>query len=222
MMKVDVSLEIPKTGSPVPHLCSVHSRDGRGKYGDPEFRGNCSGQLIRDVLEYFAPQTCLDPMEGSGTCRDVCKKLGVEYDGFDLSDGIDALHQGNFSWCGIEFDFVWLHPPYWNMIKYNTESRCLSRSKSLDVYLEQLSSVIENCLSVLAENGHLAILIGDITRKGQCYQLPFEVWKIATEQFGLRLAVPEIIRLQHGATSTKRQYSHSFIPRLHDVLMIFE
>lgn len=222
MPRIEVSLEVPKTGSPVPSLCSVHATDGRGHYGDPNFRGNCSGALIRDVLEYFGPKTCLDPMEGSGTCRDVCESLGIHYDGFDLSNGFDALDRNNYSVAGIIYDFVWLHPPYYNMLKYNDDLRCLSRAEKLDSFLERLSVVIGNCLGVLARNGHLAILIGDVTRRGECYQLPFLTWQLVADYHRLRLAAPEIIRLQHGATSTMREYSHAFIPRLHDVLMVFK
>ena len=106
MPNLDVSLSIPKTGSPVPTLCSVHSTDTRGNYGNPQFRGNCSGELIKDVLQFFAPNTCLDPMEGSGTCRDVCKELKIDYYGFDLTNGIDARRPRNFIGCDV--DFVWL------------------------------------------------------------------------------------------------------------------
>ncbi len=221
MPKLDVSLEIPVTGSPVPTLCSVHATDGRGEFGDPRFPGNCSGALIRDVLEFFQPQTCIDPMEGSGTCRDVCRELGIHYDGFDLSGGFDALDRNNYSNGGIKYEFVWLHPPYWDMIKYSDDTRCLSQGKSLGDFLEKLSVVLENCLSVLAHNGNLAILMGDITRRGDCYELPFYTWIVA-KCLGLRLLGPEIMRLQHGATSTRREYTHAFIPRLHDVLMIFK
>ena len=221
MPKIDVSLEIPVTGSPVPTLCSVHATDGRGEFGDPRFPGNCSGTLIRDVLEYFSPASCLDPMEGSGTCRDVCQELGIHYDGFDLSSGFDALDRDNYSVSGIMYDFVWLHPPYWDMIKYGDDTRCLSQGRSLGDFLNRLSVVLDNCLSVMARNGHLAILMGDRTRRGDCCELPFFTWAVA-KCFGLRLLGPEIMRLQHGASSTRREYAHAFIPRLHDVLMIFK
>ena len=62
----------PKTGSPVPELTSIHSRVERGPYGNSKYRGNCGGYLIRDMLLYFKPRRVLDPMTGSGTCRDVC------------------------------------------------------------------------------------------------------------------------------------------------------
>jgi hypothetical protein len=80
----------PKTASPVPWLTSIHGTPGRGDYGDPSYRGNCSGLLIRDLLQYFGPRRVLDPMEGGGTCRDVCSELGITYEGRDLKEGFDA------------------------------------------------------------------------------------------------------------------------------------
>jgi hypothetical protein len=63
--------EAPVTASPVPWLTSIHCTPGRGDYGDPGYRGNCSGLLVRDLLRFYQPRRVLDPMEGAapaGTC----------------------------------------------------------------------------------------------------------------------------------------------------------
>lgn len=80
----------PKTGSPVPWLTSIHAIPGRGDYGDPAYRGNCSGLLIRDLLLYHQPRRVLDPMSGGGTCRDVCRELEIECVSLDIRSGQDA------------------------------------------------------------------------------------------------------------------------------------
>src|SRR4051794_38549332 len=68
----------PITGSPVPHLTSLYHFDRAGEYGDRKWPGNCGGNLIKDLLTYFKPQgLIMDPMSGSGTCRDVCNELGL-------------------------------------------------------------------------------------------------------------------------------------------------
>src|SRR5262249_9698849 len=46
--------EGPNTQSPVPTLTSIHATPGRGPYGDPAYRGNCSGLVIRDLLRFYA------------------------------------------------------------------------------------------------------------------------------------------------------------------------
>ena len=62
----------PRTASPVPELTSIHGTRNRGPYGRRHYRGNCDGHLIKKLLRYFRPKRVLDPMTGSGTCRDVC------------------------------------------------------------------------------------------------------------------------------------------------------
>src|SRR6266850_373836 len=65
----------PRNASPVPHLTSLYHFDRAGEYGDRGYAGNCGGNLIKDLLLYFQPGLLLDPMAGSGTCRDVCTEL---------------------------------------------------------------------------------------------------------------------------------------------------
>ena len=121
----------PITTSPVPWLTSIHATPGRGEYGNAGYRGNCSGLLIRDLLMFYRPRRVLDCMEGGGTCRDVCKELAISYEGRDLKAGFDATRAESFAGLGT-FDFVWLHPPYWQMIRYNSDGRCLSNAPTLE------------------------------------------------------------------------------------------
>ena len=213
--------EAPRTNSPVPWLTSLHTRPGRGPYGDPRYRGNCSGLLIEDLLHFYQPRRVLDPMEGGGTCRDVCSALGIPYEGFDLKMGFDATHAENYERLG-RFDFIWLHPPYWRMIAYNeADARCLSSASTLRAFLERLRLVLGNCRGVLAASGKLAVLIGDGKHEGRYLGLPFRVLNLAAAE-GLWLAAPEIIRFGHGSTSSRRAYSGSFIPRMHDICLVLE
>ena len=209
---------VPKTASPVPTLTSIHATDGRGSYGNPRYRGNCSGLLIRDLLRYYQPKRVLDPMAGGGTCRDVCRELQIECRSFDLHAGFDAQDAKSYRDLG-EFDFIWLHPPYWKMICYGDDPRCLSNAPTLADFQRRLRSVIRNCRLVLAEHGHLAILIGDGKHEGEYLRLPFRTLRLAAREH-LWLAAPEIVRFQHGATSSAKQYTTSFIPRLHDLCLV--
>jgi hypothetical protein len=80
----------PVTASPVPDLTSLYHKDDAGSYGRRDYPGNCGGELIRDLLRYFRPRMVCDPMTGSGTCRDVCRELGVDSMSADLKTGFDA------------------------------------------------------------------------------------------------------------------------------------
>lgn len=208
----------PVTGSPVPWLTSLHATPGRGPYGDPRYRGNCSGRLIKDLLCYYQPRRVLDPMQGGGTCRDVCTELGIPYCGDDLRAGFDATRTESYATLG-RFDFVWLHPPYWRMIRYSDDPRCLSNAPTLSEFLERLRLVFRGCLSVLAPGGHLAVLMGDGKHQGRYLGLPFHTL-CAAEAEGLWLAAPEIVRFSHGTTSARQVYRTRFIPRLHDLCLV--
>lgn len=210
----------PKTASPVPWLTSIHATKGRGRYGDASYRGNCSGLLIRDLLSYYRPRRVLDPMCGSGTCGDVCRELDIDCRAHDLRRGFDATKPAHFANIG-QYDFVWMHPPYWNVIRYGDDPQCLSNSKTVSDFLRRLRAAVHNCVGVLAQGGHVAILMGDCKHEGEYLGLPFLTLGIAKTE-GLWLAAPEIIRFSHGATSSAKRYNTSFIPRLHDVCLVLK
>ena len=212
--------QAPLTKSPVPWLTSIHATEGRGPYGDSKYRGNCSGLLIRDLLLYYRPVRVLDPMSGGGTCWDVCHALDIPCVSFDLRQGFDATDSACYASLGV-CDFVWLHPPYWNMIRYNDHPRCLSNAPTLDAFVDSLRTVLRNCASVLSPAGQVAILMGDGKHQGRYMGLPFRTFSAAAEE-GYELAAPEIIRFGHGSTSSQKAYSFSFIPRLHDVCLVLK
>ena len=158
--------KVPQTNSPVPSLTSLHATDGRGPYGDPRYRGNCSGRFIKDLLMFYQPRSVFDPMEGGGTCGDVCRELGIDYTGRDLKTGHDAMNPESYGDLP-KFDFIWMHPPYWNMIPYSEDVRCLSTASSVGAWAYRMRLVIRNCVSVLNPNGHMAVLIGDGKHQGR-------------------------------------------------------
>lgn len=162
-----------------------------------------------------------DCMQGGGTCRDVCEELGIEFVGADLKTDFDAIDSAQFRDLG-RFDFIWLHPPYWKMVSYNSDDiRCMSNAKTLDDFVSQLTQVLRNCRSVLSPNGHLALLIGDMREQGTYQGLPFHAFNAAANA-GFWLAAPEIVRFQHGASSSKKAYTTAFIPRLHDLCFVLK
>lgn len=210
---------VPKTRSPVPSLCSIHATPGRGNFGDAGYRGNCSGLLVHDLLLYYRPTRVFDPMSGGGTCRDVCEELGIECVSRDVRSGFDAADATSFRGLG-EFDFVWLHPPYWKMIHWSNDPRCLANAPTLADFLDRLQAVLLNCRRVLRHPGVLAVLMGDLREKGRYLALPFRTLS-AAEAVGLELAAPEIIRFSHGTTSAaEKEYPVSIIPRVHDVCLL--
>ena len=214
----------PRNGSPVPHLTSLYHNADAGKYGDRSYPGNCGGNLIKDLLLYFRPRLVLDPMTGSGTCRDVCKELRVPCRSGDIHQGFDATSSDAMRLlAGTEqVDFVWAHPPYWRQKLYAADERDLSRTQTLDAFLDRYAAFIQAAAGVLAPGGRLAILMGDYSdREAGFVPLVYHTKRLAFEA-GLRQCCTDIIRFSHGASSSSKVYRSAFIPGLHDVCMIFE
>ena len=210
----------PITGSPVPHLTSLYHNHKAGEYGDRSWPGNCGGNLIKDLLMYFRPELCCDPMSGSGTCRDVCDELGIPCMAWDIHEGFDACDPKDFP--KDMFDFVWAHPPYYRMKLYAQDSRDLSRSPTVEHFLVRYGQFVRNCAGALKKGGKLAILMGDYTDREAGYlPLVYHTKRLAFAA-GLTQHCTDIIRFSHGASSGKKVYKSAFIPGLHDVCTIFE
>jgi hypothetical protein len=210
----------PVNASPVPHLTSLYHFDRAGKYGDRRYPGNCGGNLIQDLLRFYRPANVFDPMTGSGTCRDVCREMGIYCYSSDLHAGVDACDASQFPrGC---FEFAWIHPPYWRQKLYTDDTRDLSRTATLAAFLERYRSLIANCAGALLPGGKLAILMGDYCdREAGFVPLTYYTKQLAFE-LGLRQCCTDIIRFSHGASSSRKVYRSSFIPGLHDVCMVFK
>lgn len=204
---------------PSASLTSVVSYPERGNYGNNKWRGNCSGELIKDLLNWYQPKKAFDPMVGSGTFLDVCQELGVDHYALDLNPaygGWDALNDE----IPESSDFTFFHPPYHNMITYSgnmwgeADPRDLSRCFSYEDFIKKLNHITAKLLSSLRKGGRLAVLVGDYKKKGQLYSIQKDmIWPGTPEQV--------IIKLQHNAESYKTNYSGKFIPIVHEYVLIF-
>lgn len=211
----------PITGSPVPHLTSLYHFHRAGEYGNRSYPGNCGGNLIKDLLNYFKPGLCFDPCAGSGTASEVCEELGIPCFSFDIHQGFDACDTKEFP-ASETFDFIWAHPPYWRMKLYADDPRDLSRSPTLEHFVRRYGQFIRNCAGALKRGGKLCILMGDYSDRDAGYvPLVFHTKRLAFAA-GLAQHCTDIIRFSHGNSSSKKIYRSSFIPGLHDVCMIFE
>ncbi len=221
MSRIAVLPLSPTNGSPVPGLTSLYHKAFAGPYGDRRYPGNCSGEFIKDLFSYFRPQRVLDPMTGSGTCRDVCTALGIECVSFDLFEGTDACDPASYDGLG-EFDFVWLHPPYWRQQQYTSDPRDMSNAPHLSHFLHRYRKLLACCRDALIPGGRMAILMGDYCDRaaGFC-PLVFHTQRICFE-LKMRQHDTQIVRFSHGASSSHKTYRSSFIPGLHDVCTIVQ
>lgn len=212
--------QIPRNASPVPHLTSLYADNDPGPYGDRSYPGNCGGKLIRDLLLFFKPLSVLDPMTGSGTCKDVCRELEIDCQSFDLKSGFDACEPASYLGIG-NVDFIWAHPPYWRQKVYSQSGSCMSQTKSLRAFEDRYRAFVSASATTLNVGGHFAILMGDYSDRQEGFVSLTHMTKTLAFECGLVQACTDIVRFSHGASSSRKSYRSAFIPGLHDVCMVF-
>jgi hypothetical protein len=193
-------------------LTSVVSYPGRGPWGDNRYPGNCSGYMLIDLCATYQPRTVLDPMEGGRTSREVCADMNIAYAGYDLRDGTDSLRDD----IGADYDLIFWHPPYHDMKLYTDDPRDLSRAGSLAAFGALLREGYWRFFDLLAPGGRLAILIGDMRRRGRYEPLTADVARL--DRTHLEVI---IVKIQHNVSSNQTRYGGQFVPILHETLTIF-
>lgn len=206
------------------NMCSVVSYPDRGPWGDSSYRGNCSGHLVKDLILRFGCQSVFDPSEGGGTVRDVVAGINqylrkdIKYEGRDLRQGWNLMTS---PLPDKQYDMVWYHPPYWDIIRYSENRYDLSNAGTLDEFESMLNLCVERLSQVVKRGGIMAILIGDKRKSGQYYAL-FKTL-LMNDKIGQLKAI--IIKIQHNCKSDRTSYEcHNpfLIPIKHEYCLIFQ
>lgn len=208
---------------------SVMSFPERGNYGNSNWRGNTSGYVIKELVEHFKPKLFLDACEGSGTSKDVCKEMGIEYVGLDLYKGQDFTKDYILTQLPKPADICFTHPPYHNMIAYSGSvygkeilDGDTSHCKNAEEFISKSQVMLMNQREATKEGGIYCTLIGD-QRGGnlgsgnfRSYQADFISMMPKDELLSVA------IKLQHNCLSDNRVYNGSFIPIMHEYLLLWK
>ena len=180
--------------------------------GDKDFHGNCSPQTVEQCIWRFSneDQLLLDPMAGSGTALDVCKKYNRRYIGYDIKPPEDRpdIIQNDSRKIPLEeesVDIIFIHPPYWNLTYYTKAEKNLpdlSRAKTVEEYLAMLKEVFKECYRVLKHGKFMCVLLGDLIREGRFIPLCRKATNIA-EEIGF-IDYGYTVKLAHGEVSRKK------------------
>lgn len=229
--KMTGNLDAPNfTMRPMTGLTSIVSYFARGKYGSNAWRGNCSGLLIRDLLNYYRPDTFGDLAVGSGTSIEVAKDLGYTKSNTVFSD-LNPKYGGiDISNPDLDFplmDFIFFHPPYYvfpgssmptysgNMWGKEANPHDGSRITDPIEFKRWFDLCNANLYRLLHKGGRMAILMGDSRYRGDYYSM-FKNMDI----FGEIEQV--IIKEQHNCYADSIKYSGKFIPIEHEYLVIIK
>lgn len=196
---------------------TILSYKERGNWGNANYRGNCSGYIIKDLLEFFKPSKFVEVFSGSGTGEDVSKELGYKNSvHLDLNSGwnalIDEIPTGS--------DFVFSHPPYWDIIEYSKVNKRvnpydLSNKMPYEEFIKRLDKVNSKIYQSLVNGGRHAFLVGDIRKKGNYYSVIKDMAWIGDLEV-------HMVKQQHNTMSGRKQYASNFVAINHEHLLIFK
>ena len=134
--------------------------------------------------------------------------------GGDLKNGFDLTKQE----LPGRYDFCWIHPPYWNIIRYSETRDDLSNCETYEQFRHLLMVCLKRCYNALVLGGRLAVLIGDVRKKGKYTAIIKDILN-----FPLGELRSIIIKVQHNCVSDRKFYGKLEDPLIkHEYCVVFK
>ena len=207
---------------------SIVSYPDRGSYGRNSYRGNCSGKLIKDIIDQYKLRGLSDFMVGSGTTEDVVRETGLRGTFADLNRGFDMMTMD----VPERAENIFWHPPYHDMVVYsNSQYKAadveratglsadtiladdLSRCASWEEFVKKMNHCMLKQFAALEKGGRMFTLVGDMKRRGKLFSMILDLVKPGTVE-------NIIIKAQHNCWSERQEYSGTFVPIVHEYLLV--
>lgn len=213
---------------------SVISHPERGEGGKSSYRGNAGANFMQDVILFGVENTRMqakdflfcDANEGGGTSRDVAKRIGCQYVGLDLMNGNDFTKDSILTALPRPAEMVFTHPPYAEMIAYSgsqwgnkmLDNDLSNPNLSKEAFLEKSQVMLLNQRDAAREGGLYATLIGDMRKQGKFWSFQADYQMMMPKSELISVA----IKMQHNCVSNGKSYGGSFVPIMHEYLLIWK
>ena len=89
--------------------------------------------------------------------------------------------------CIKSVQFVLMHPPYMDIVKFTQKKEDLSQIKNIKEFVDKFKIVCENSLSFLDKDRYFAIVIGDVYKNSEVLPLGFYVMDMIKRSFKVKL-----------------------------------
>ncbi|APC19417.1 DNA adenine modification methylase (plasmid) [Pseudomonas frederiksbergensis] len=203
---------------------SVVSFPDRGPWGKSNYRGNCTGHIVKGFVESYQRRKdglVVDPSVGGGTSADVARDMGLRFFGTDLHQGFNLLVDDLKSHVGEEAHLAWWHPPYAGMLQYSGvewgEANKWDMSRMcLPDFTEALELAVMNIHDAVERGGVYGILMGNLRKGGEYFNLSSLVERVSPGRL-----IDEVIKVQHNCVSDSREYRGRLIRIAHEKLLVF-
>jgi len=183
-------------------LWIMEKRDTSGAHTG-SYWGNFIPQIPNQLFRRYTKEGewILDTFLGSGTSLIESKRLGRNGIGIELQASVVNMAKNNiererntnnvrteiinndstsvnleveFNQIGIDkVQFIIMHPPYHDIIKFSDDEKDLSNAKTTEDFLLMMKKVIDNTYDILEKGRYMAIVIGDKYSKGEWIPLGF-------------------------------------------------
>jgi len=183
-------------------LWVLKKRDKSGEH-KASYWGNFIPQIPNQLLRRYTKKNewVLDTFLGNGTTLIECKRLGRNGIGIELLENIAASakkiiekeksltniitevinadsseldYKAELKRIGIKsVQFLIMHPPYWDIIKFSDKKNDLSNAKSIDEFLNLFGKIVDSTYPILDKKRYFAVVIGDKYSRGEWIPLGF-------------------------------------------------
>lgn len=182
-------------------LWIIEKRDNTGAHNG-NYHGNFVPQIPHQLFTRYTKEGdwILDPFMGSGTSLIEAQRMGRNSIGIDLlpevaTEAYNRIQTEHREDCVVKIvsgdsrsvnmnklldsvgikkiQFVIMHPPYWDIIKFSDNSNDLSNTNTLDLFLDSFGEIIDNTTQYLERYRYCACVIGDKYENGQVVPLGF-------------------------------------------------
>jgi len=238
-------------------LWILEKRDKSGAH-KADYWGNFIPQIPNQFIRRYTKKNdwILDAFAGSGTTLIECKRLSRNGIGIELNSDVIKLARKNLAKeknrnkakiklvggdstkvnlkdelqkAGTKsVQFVFLHPPYWDIIKFSKKKNDLSNAKSVEEFLEMFGRVIDNTCSVLENGRYFAVVIGDKYSDGEWIPLGFyTMQEVMKRGFKLKSTIVKNFDTTKGKMNQKelwhyRALAGGFYIFKHEYIFLFQ
>ena len=180
---------------------------------------------------------------GSGTTLVEAKLLGRNAVGIDINPQSVSISETNLQFqCETKskiftkngdatdlhfikdsrIDFICMHPPYANIIKYSKGIEGDISLLCVDEFLGKMNKVAEESFRVLKKGKMCAVMVGDVRRYGKVIPLGLRMMECFLKAGFMNKEI--IIKEQHNCRTTEywENQNNSFLLLAHEYIFVFQ